>query len=77
MLAAGLTKNNDHLNGDRTPGYDLLFNEVFSFLLERGVAGVALIRMAAGFGSDHPAYSAEPGLAEKGHLALCIEAQWI
>jgi PII-like signaling protein len=74
MLAPGLAKNvTIHVNEDTTARHDFLYNEIFSFLRERGVAGATLIRPAAGFGSHHRAHSTEGGLAEKGHLPVRIE----
>ena len=74
MLAPGLAKNvTIHVNEDTTARHDFLYNEIFSFLRERGVAGATLIRPAAGFGSHDRAHSTEGGLAEKEHLPVRIE----
>ena len=74
MLAAGLaTKVTIHLNEDTTARHDFLYNEVFTLLKERGVAGATLIRPAAGFGTHHRLHSTEAGLAEKAHLPVRIE----
>jgi len=74
MLTPGLaTKITIHLNEDTTARHDFLYNEIFSFLRERGVAGATLIRPAAGFGSHHRAHSTEGGLAEREHLPVRIE----
>ena len=69
MLAPGLaTKITIHLNEDTTARHDFLYNEIFSFLRERGVAGATLMRPAAGFGSHHRTHGAGSGLSEKDHL---------
>ena len=74
MLAPGLAKKiTIHLNEDTTARHDFLYNEIFAFLRERGVAGATLIRPAAGFGSHHRTHSAEGGLAEREHLPVQIE----
>jgi len=40
MLAPGLAKKiTIHLNEDTVARHDFLYNEIFSFLRERGVAG--------------------------------------
>jgi uncharacterized protein len=74
MLAPGLaTKITIHLNEDTTARHDFLYNEIFAFLRDRGVARATLIRPAAGFGSHHRTHSAEGGLAERDHLPVPIE----
>ena len=74
MLAAGVAKKvTIHLNEDTTARHDFLYNEIFTLLKERGVAGATLIRPAAGFGTHHRLHSAEGGLAEKEHLPVRIE----
>ena len=74
MLAPGLaTKITIHLNEDTTSQHDFLFNEIFSFLRDRGVSGASLIRPAAGFGSHHRIHSEVGSLAEREHLPVRIE----
>ena len=74
MLAAGVAKKvTIHLNEDTTARRDFLYNEIFAFLRERGVAGATLIRPAAGFGTHHRLHSTEGSLAEKEHLPVRIE----
>lgn len=74
MLAPGLaTKVTIHLNEDTTAQHDFLYNEIFSFLRNRGVAGATLMRPEAGFGSHHRTHAAGRGLSEKEHLPLRIE----
>ena len=74
MLAPGFAKKiTIHLNEDTTARHDFLYNEIFSFLRERGVAGATLIRPSAGFGSHHRAHSTEGELAEREHLPVRIE----
>ena len=74
MLAPGLAKKiTIHLNEDTTARHDFLYNEIFTFLRRRGVAGATLIRPAAGFGSHHRTHSAEGALEERQHLPVRIE----
>lgn len=74
MLALGLAKKiTIHLNEDTAARHDFLYNEIFSFLRVRGVAGATLIRPAAGFGSHHRTHSAGGALSEKEHLPVRIE----
>jgi len=74
MLAPGLAKKiTIHLNEDTTARHDFLYNEILSFLRERGVAGASLIRPIAGFGSHHRTHSTEGDVAAREHLPLRIE----
>ena len=74
MLAPGVAKKvTIHLNEDTTAQRDFLYNEIFTLLRQRGVAGATLIRPAAGFGTHHRTHSTEGGLAEKEHLPVRIE----
>ena len=74
MLAAGLAKKvTIHHNEDTSSRHDFLYNEIFSLLRERGVAGATLIRPAAGFGSHHRTHSIEGGADEREHLPVRIE----
>jgi hypothetical protein len=74
MLAPGTAmKVTIHLNEDTTSRHDFLYNEIFSFLRDRGVAGATLIRPAAGFGSHHRTHSIEGDGAEREHLPVRIE----
>ena len=74
MLAAGPAKKvTIHLNEDTTAPHGFLFDEIFGFLRERGVAGASLIRPAAGFGSHHRTHSTEGGLGADEHLPVLIE----
>src|SRR5580692_7195356 len=74
MLKPGPAKKiTIHLNEDTTARHDFLYNEILSFLRERGVAGATLIRPAAGFGSHHRTHSVEGGQAEREHLPVQIE----
>lgn len=56
-----------HLNEYVKAGHDFFFNEIFSFLRDRGVAGATLIRPAAGFGWHHHVHSTKGGLTEENH----------
>ena len=52
MLVPGLARKIIiHLNEDTTSRHDFLYNEILSFLKNRGVAGASMIRPVAGFGS--------------------------
>src|ERR1044071_417706 len=74
MLAPGLAKKvTIHLNEDTSSRHDFLYNEIFSFLRERGVAGATLIRPAKGFGSHHRMHSTEGDETEREHLPVRIE----
>jgi PII-like signaling protein len=75
MLATGLAKKvTIHLNEDTSAPHDFLYNEILSFLRERGVAGATLIRPAAGFGSHHRTHSTEGGgEGAREHLPIRIE----
>jgi len=73
MLGPGLAKKiTINLNEDTTAQHDFLYNEVFSFLRERGVVGATLIRPAAGFGSHRRTDSVDGGIAEPEHLPARI-----
>jgi uncharacterized protein len=72
MLRPGLAKKvTIHLNEDTAAKRDFLYNEIFSFLFARGVAGASLIRPDAGFGSHHRVHDSEPGSGE--HMPVRIE----
>jgi len=74
MLAPGLAKKiTIHLNEDTSARHDFLYNEIFSFLRERGVAGATLIRPAAGFGSHGMMHSIDGRGEEREHLPVQIE----
>jgi PII-like signaling protein len=74
MLTPGLAKKvTIHLNEDVSASHDFLYNEIFSFLRERGVAGATMIRPHYGFGSHHRVHSTEGSTAEREHLPIRIE----
>ena len=74
MLAPGLAKKvTIHLNEDTSSRHDFLYNEIFAFLREHGVAGATLIRPAAGFGSHNRTHSTEGDEGEREHLPVRIE----
>jgi PII-like signaling protein len=71
MLLPGPAKKvTIHLNEDTAAQRDFLYNEIFAFLLERGVAGASLVRPAAGFGSHHRMHPADGG---HDHMPVRIE----
>lgn len=72
MLHPGLAKKvTIHLNEDTSAQRDFLYNEIFSFLYARGVAGASLLRPAAGFGSHHRVHQHDAGAAQ--HMPVRIE----
>jgi uncharacterized protein len=74
MLSPGLAKKiTIHLNEDTTSRHDFLYNEIFSFLRKRGVAGATLIRPAAGFGSHHRTHATDGDGSAREHLPVQIE----
>ena len=74
MLAPGLAKKvTIHLNEDTSARHDFLYNEIFSFLREQGVAGATMLRPQAGFGSHHRVHSTDGDTAEREHLPVRIE----
>ena len=52
---------------------DFLYNEIFSFLFQRGVAGATVVRPVAGFGSHHRVHGTELGATSAGHMPVRIE----
>ncbi len=74
MLAPGPAKKiTIHINEDTSASHDFLYNEIFSFLRERGVAGASLIRPHASFGSHHRVHDADAGTGNREHLPVRIE----
>jgi PII-like signaling protein len=62
-----------HLNEDTSAKHDFLYNEIFAFLLEKGVAGASLVRPDAGFGSHHRVHQIEHGPGDSDHMPVRIE----
>jgi PII-like signaling protein len=62
-----------HLNEDTAASRDYLYNEIFSFLFARGVAGATLVRPDAGFGSHHRVHQTDLGPAAREHMPVRIE----
>jgi uncharacterized protein len=74
MLRPGLAKKvTIHLNEDTVSKLDFLYNEIFSFLFQRGVAGASLLRPTAGFGSHHRLHESEHGYLASEHMPVRIE----
>lgn len=74
MLTPGPAKKiTIHVNEDTSARHDFLYNEIFTFLREHGVAGATMIRPQAGFGSHHRVHSSEGNTAEREHLPIRIE----
>jgi PII-like signaling protein len=62
-----------HLNEDTSAERDFLYNEIFSFLFARGVAGANLVRPDAGFGSHHRVHQTDLGHDGHEHMPIRIE----
>jgi PII-like signaling protein len=74
MLLPGPAKKvTIHLNEDTAAQRDFLYNEIFAFLLNRGVAGASLVRPNAGFGSHHRLHQTDGGPAGHEHMPVRIE----
>jgi hypothetical protein len=74
MLTPGVAKKiTIHLNEDTATAHDFLYNEIFSFLRDRGVAGATLIRPAGGFGSHRRTHLVDGNAGEREHLPVRIE----
>ena len=74
MLQPGPAKKvTIHLNEDTAATLDFLYNEIFSFLFQRGVAGATVVRPVAGFGSHHRVHGTELGATSAGHMPVRIE----
>ena len=74
MLTLGpATKITIHLNEDTSSSTDFLYRDIFSFLLEQGVAGATLIRPDAGFGKHRRIHYQHGGGVEGQHLPVRIE----
>jgi uncharacterized protein len=74
MLHPGLAKKvTIHLNEDTVSKIDFLYNEIFSFLYQRGVAGASLVRPDAGFGSHHRLHESQHGHTASEHMPVRIE----
>lgn len=74
MLLPGPAKKvTIHLNEDTAAQRDFLYNEIFAFLLQQGVAGANLVRPDAGFGSHHRVHQTASGPAAGEHMPIRIE----
>jgi hypothetical protein len=74
MLSPGAaTKVIIHLNEDTNSSRDFLYNEIFRFLFERGVAGATMSRPHAGFGAHHRIHTTGAASVEGEHLPVRIE----
>ncbi|MCC6590443.1 MAG: DUF190 domain-containing protein [Bryobacterales bacterium] len=62
-----------HVNEDTAAQHDFLYNEIFAFLLDKGVAGASLVRPQAGFGFHHRVHQADGDLAGREHMPVRIE----
>ena len=74
MLKPGLaSKVTIHLNDDTSSRTSFIYEQVFQFLYDNGVAGATLSRPQAGFGSHHHSHSRESFGASGSHLPVQIE----
>jgi PII-like signaling protein len=74
MLTLGPAKKvTIHLNEDTSSSRDFVYREIFSFLLEQGVAGATLIRPDEGFGPHHRIHAQHGDGVEGQHLPVRIE----
>lgn len=62
-----------HLNEDTNSEGGFLYQQVLSFLLEKGVAGATLMKPEAGFGSHHRLHEKEGHGAYQQHLPVRVE----
>jgi len=62
-----------HLNEDTAAERVFLYNEIFSFLFARGVAGANLLRPDAGLGSHHRVHQTDLGHGGHEHMPVRIE----
>jgi PII-like signaling protein len=74
MLQLGPAKKvTIHLNEDTSSSRDFIYREIFSFLLQQGVAGATLIRPDEGFGPHHRVHSQDGEGVRGQHLPVRIE----
>lgn len=74
MLKPGLaSKVTIHLNDDTSSSTSFIYEQVFQFLYDNGVAGATLTRPQAGFGSHHHSHSREAYGASGSHLPVQIQ----
>lgn len=75
MLKPGLaSKVTIHLNNDTSSNTRFIYEQVFEFLFNNGVAGATLLLPQAGFGSHHHSHSRGSfGSGGGGHLPVQIQ----
>jgi PII-like signaling protein len=74
MLKPGLaSKVTIHLNDDTSSSTSFIYEQVFQFLYDNGVAGATLTRPQAGFGSHHHSHSRESYGSSGNHLPVQIQ----
>jgi len=74
MLQRGLARKvTIHLNEDTSSDRGLIYEQVFQFLYDQGIAGATLIRPQEGFGVHHHRHAQEGHGAAKRHLPVRIE----
>jgi PII-like signaling protein len=74
MLTTGpASKVTIHLNEDTSSSTSFIYEQVFKFLYDNGVAGATLTRPQAGFGSHHHPHSRDAYGAGGSHLPVEIQ----
>jgi len=74
MLKPGpASKVTIHLNDDTSSETSFIYEQVFQFLYDNGVAGATLTRPQAGFGSHHHSHSRDAFGAAGNHLPVHIQ----
>jgi hypothetical protein len=74
MLKPGLaSKVTIHLNDDTSSNTSFIYEQVFQFLYDNGVAGATLTRPQAGFGAHHHSHSRGSYGATGVHLPVQIQ----
>jgi PII-like signaling protein len=74
MLHRGLARKVVvHLNEDTASNRTFAYEQVFTFLYDKGVAGATLIRPEEGFGSHHQRHDREGHGTSRRHLPVRIE----
>ena len=62
-----------HVNSDNSSRVNFLHDDILQFLFKRGVAGAALLRVQAGFGTHHRLHTQGAAGVEGEHLPIRIE----
>lgn len=74
MLQPGrASKVTIHLNEDTSSGNNFVYQHVFDFLYQHGVAGATLSKLQEGFGNRHQLHDREGQGVSRRHLPVRIE----